>query len=168
MEPEDHVAALLGDLGLGDDPEMSDTPRRLVEWLSTFRPSAPPPVSECASESSHPIAMGGIPFHSLCAHHLLPFFGTAAIAYRPRGRICGLGSLSRTVRHFARQPQIQERLGEQIAAHLFDALQPASLVVRLEARQLCVELTQGIAPTVVTTVELGTPDPILHERVEPR
>jgi len=167
MQPEHHVAALLAELGLDDDPEMAESPRRVVEWLRTFVPAEPPDVSRCATTSHNPVVMRDIPFHSVCAHHLLPFFGTATVAYRPDGAICGLGSLSRTVRHFARRPQVQERLGEQVADHLFAALAPRSLIVRLEARQLCVELTQGIQPTVVTVVSLGVDDPSLRQEVTP-
>ena len=168
MSPEDHVGALIDQLRFPADPEMSDTPRRVVEWLSTFVPGERPTVSRCASASTHPVVMRDIPFHSLCAHHLLPFFGTATVAYRPAGTICGLGSLSRAVAHFARQPQVQERLGEQIAHHLFEALQPSSLVVRLEARQLCVELTQGIQPTIVSLATLGDDDPVLLSQLDRR
>jgi GTP cyclohydrolase I len=168
-DPRVHAARLIAALNFPDDPEMADTPRRLVEWLSRFTSSGgPPSLSLCATRSTAPVVMRGVPFHSVCAHHLLPFFGTADIAYRPAGQLAGLGSLSRAVTHFAARPQVQERLGEQVAEHLAEALKPQCLVVRLTARQLCVELTQGMQPTVVTEATVGTPDPHLLSLLEPR
>ncbi len=156
MEAEKAVAQLLESLGFEGDPEMAEAPRRVAEWMATFVPDEPlAPMSVCATPSSSPVLMRDIPFHSLCAHHLVPFFGSATLLYVPDGRLAGLGSLSRVVRHFARRPQVQERLGEQIADHLWEALQPKGLVVALTARQLCVELTQGIQPEVRTWAVRG-------------
>lgn len=168
-EAEARASALVEALGFPDDPEMADTPRRLVSWLSAFRGAEGlPAVSVCASEGRAPVVMRGIPFHSVCAHHLLPFFGTVSIAYRPDGRIAGLGSLSRAVAHFAQRPQVQERLGEQVAAFLGEALAPAGLVVRIRARQLCVELTQGVQPDVLTEAVHGVADEGLYRLLEAR
>jgi GTP cyclohydrolase IA len=148
---EQTVATLLAELGFHGDPEMADSPRRVVEWLSAFVPdTTAPQTSVCATSSQAPVCMDAIPFHSLCAHHLVPFFGTASIVYIPRGKLAGLGSLSRAVTHFAKRPQLQERMGEQIADHLYETLQPLGLVVAIEARQLCVELSQHMQPTVRT------------------
>ncbi len=168
LTPADHARALIGALEFADDPEMGDTPRRLVEWLSQFAQPAQegPALSLCATHSQVPVVMRDIPFHSVCAHHLLPFFGTATVAYQPDGTLAGLGALSRTVAHFAARPQVQERLGEQIARHLAEGLRPRGLVVRLTARQLCVEITQGVRPTIVTEAVVGTPGADLYRLME--
>ena len=144
-EPE--AARLLEAIGFPADPEMAETPRRLVEWLVSFRPpSGPPPsVSVCATQSTAPVRMDGIRFYSLCAHHLLPFFGVVSIAYMPDGTLAGLGALSRAVTWFARRPQVQERLGEQLADHLMGAL--------------CVEISQDQQPTVRTWAVRGVVPP---------
>ena len=163
MDPQDAVAELLKSLGFEGDPEMAEAPRRVAQWMASFVPAEPlGPMSVCATESHAPVRMQDIPFHSLCAHHLVPFFGTATLVYVPNGTLAGLGSLSRVVQHFARRPQVQERLGEQIADHLMEALAPRGLVVGLTARQLCVELTQGIQPEVTTWALRGdVPDGLL-------
>ncbi len=165
MDAEQAVAQLLESLGFEGDPEMAEAPRRVAQWMASFVPLEPlAPMSVCATRSTSPVLMQDIPFHSLCAHHLVPFFGSASLVYVPSGRLAGLGSLSRTVQHFARRPQVQERLGEQIADHLMAALQPRGLVVGLTARQLCVELTQGIQPEVKTWAIRGE----VPERLMPR
>lgn len=87
-----------------------------------------------------PVSVTGIPFYSLCAHHFLPFFGEAHIVYMPANRLVGLSKLARAVDHLARRPQVQERLTEQLAALLDDRLQPAGVMVVLEARHLCMEM----------------------------
>jgi GTP cyclohydrolase I len=81
-----------------------------------------------------------IPFHSLCAHHLLPFIGVAHVAYLPGARIVGLSKLARAVEHFARRPQVQERLTGQVADDLVARLAPRGVGVVLEATHLCMSL----------------------------
>ena len=81
-----------------------------------------------------------IPFFSLCEHHLAPFFGTASIAYIPNDKIVGLSKLPRTLDHFARQPQNQERITQQVAQYLMEKLNPQGVAVVIKARHLCVEM----------------------------
>src|ERR671939_2177357 len=78
-----------------------------------------------------------IELYSLCEHHLLPFFGRAHVAYIPAGRIVGLSKLPRVVDVFARRLQVQERLTEQIAQAIQDALEPRGVGVVVEAYHLC-------------------------------
>ena len=81
-----------------------------------------------------------IPFHSLCMHHLLPFYGVAHIGYLPGERILGLSKFARVVELFARDLQVQERLTVQVADWLQEQLAPKGVGVVLEAEHLCMSL----------------------------
>jgi GTP cyclohydrolase I len=154
-DAETHLAAALEALGFSGDPEMANTPRLLAGLLREFLPPGPPPALSTFEASGRDlIVLRDLPYYSLCAHHLLPFFGAATVAYVPSARIAGLGSFPRLLDHFARQPQLQERLGAQLADHLEATLSPVALGVRLSARQLCMEMRGARSPGVVETVVL--------------
>lgn len=145
---------------------MADTPRRFAELLADFVPRPLEPPTICVTTSATPVVVSAIPFHSLCAHHLLPFSGTAAVAYVPSDRLLGLGSIPRLVAALARRPQLQERLGEQIADALTEHARPRSVAVALRARHLCVEMRGAErAAEVLTLSERGLPDPWLRDQV---
>ncbi len=78
-----------------------------------------------------------IEFYSLCEHHLLPFFGTAHVAYIPDGKVIGLSKIPRIVDMFSRRLQLQERLTRQIADALDTSIAPAGIAVYVEASHLC-------------------------------
>lgn len=122
---------LFAGLGAGSEPE-----------LRTF------PNTEGYREM---VAVTDIPFYSLCAHHLLPFFGAAHVAYLPGARIVGLSKLARVVEFYARRPQVQERLTEQIIRLVDDRLAPAGAMVVLRARHLCMEMRGVGKPGLTTT-----------------
>lgn len=101
---------------------------------------------------SEMVVVRGIPFSSLCEHHLLPFFGTAAVAYIPRGRVVGLSKIPRIVEMYARRLQVQERLTQQIADLLMERLDPKGVGVVIEATHLCAVMRGIRKPgTVMTT-----------------
>lgn len=81
-----------------------------------------------------------ITMYSTCEHHLLPFYGVVHIAYIPKERVVGLSKLARTVEVFARRPQVQERLTTQIADALVESLDPAGVMVVIEAEHMCMTM----------------------------
>jgi GTP cyclohydrolase I len=134
-------------LGLDtDDPNLADTPLRVArayrELFAGLEEGAEPELRTFPNEEgySQVVAVAGIPFHSLCAHHFLPFFGTAHVAYVPGQRIVGLSKLARVVEFYARRPQVQERLTEQIIGLLDRRLQPQGAMVVVQARHFCMEM----------------------------
>jgi GTP cyclohydrolase I len=166
-EAEAHLAAALSALGFVGDPELGESPARLADWLSEFTPGAPlSPLSLFDAPGQDLVCLRGLPFYSICAHHLLPFFGEATVAYVPGAKVAGLGSVPRLLRELARRPQLQERLGAQLAEALLREAGAVAVGVRLEARQMCMELrgaeSQGL---VLTTALRGAPDPAVARAV---
>jgi GTP cyclohydrolase I len=99
-----------------------------------------------------------IPVRSVCEHHLLPFTGIAHVGYLPGQRILGLSKLARIVEHFARAPQVQERLTKQVADWLYAHLRPRGVGVVIEAEHTCMTLrgVQASGSRTVTSTLLGT------------
>jgi GTP cyclohydrolase IA len=97
------------------------------------------------------IVQTGIPFYSLCEHHLVPFFGTATIAYIPDKKIVGLSKLARVLTHFSHNLQNQERITKQVADFIDDKLHPSGVGVTLIARHLCMEMRGVQMPGTRTT-----------------
>jgi GTP cyclohydrolase I len=100
-----------------------------------------------------------IDFFSMCEHHMLPFYGRAHVAYIPNGKIVGLSKIPRIVDVFARRLQVQERLTQQIAETLQEALNPSGVGVVIEARHMCmmmrgVEKQNSVATTSAMIGEL--------------
>jgi GTP cyclohydrolase I len=147
------VADLLLALGqdLHDD-DLRDTPRRVATALAELLTPRTFSMTTFANEEQYDelVVVRDVAFHSLCAHHLLPFIGVAHVAYMPGAEIVGLSKLARLVEHFARRPQVQERLTQQVADALVEALAPRGVGVALEATHLCMSL-RGVGATAART-----------------
>jgi GTP cyclohydrolase IA len=104
------------------------------------------------------VLLRDIPFYSICEHHLMPFIGSAHVAYLPRGRVLGVSKLARIVDCFARRLQTQERLTGQIADFIMNSLKPQGVAVVLEASHSCMTI-RGIkkpGSVMVTSALRGT------------
>lgn len=103
------------------------------------------------------VAVRAIPFYSLCEHHLLPFHGTAGVAYVPAGRIVGLSKLARLVDAFSRRLQVQERLTDQIADALVTHLAPKGVAVVVSGVHMCMTMrgAQAHGSATVTSALRG-------------
>jgi GTP cyclohydrolase I len=153
-----HVRAMLIELGLDlDDPNLRDTDQRVArmywEMFAGLRAGSRPAVTTFPNEEGYRamVIEKEIPFYSLCAHHLVPFYGHAHMAYIPNDRILGLSKFARILEFYAKRPQLQERLTEQVAGFLESELRPQGAMVVIEARHLCVEM-RGVRKAGAVTV----------------
>lgn len=142
------VAELLA--AIGEDPTrpgVQRTPRRVAEaYAEYFAGMGVDPVAVLREgvdaagdgERGDLVLLRGLEFRSMCEHHLLPFRGVAHVGYLPAGKVVGLGRLGTVVEILAARPQLQERLGEQIASAVEEGLAPRGVIVVLEAQHDCV------------------------------
>lgn len=137
-----------------DSEHYIGTPKRFVQMLEDM--TTPKPFEFTTFESHHDemIIVSPIPFYSLCAHHLVPFFGDAHVAYLPQGRIAGLSKLARTVRSFSRGLWTQEDLTWAITEHLEENLDPLGVGVVMKAEHLCMTMRGVESPGSRTTTSI--------------
>ena len=148
-------------LAIGEDPDrdgLRATPDRVARAYAEqfsglyFDPDV---VLETTFDEHHAelILVRDIDLYSTCEHHLVPFFGKAHVGYipGPSGRVTGLSKLARLVDGYARRPQVQERLTTQIAEALVAKLEPAGVIVVLQAEHLCMAMRGVRKPGAVTT-----------------
>lgn len=166
------VAALVRELieAIGEDPHrpgLVGTPERVAtswaEFFSGVDQDPAEPLAHTISVASGPapetepsgaVMLRDVLFRSTCEHHLLPFQGRAHIAYLPGSQVVGLGALPKVVDILAARPQVQERLGEQIADTIANALDARGVVVILDAAHQCVTARGGKQP-IATTVTVA-------------
>ena len=141
------VDQLLGELGENPQrPGLVDTPERVARSLrhltEGYLMDVRAEVGDALFEQDYDemVLVRDIPFYSLCEHHMLPFMGSAHVAYVPRGKVLGLSKIPRLVDVFAHRLQLQERMTREIAEALVDVTQPKGVGVVLEARHLCMEM----------------------------
>ncbi len=161
---------------IGENPNregLKDTPKRVAEmYTELFMGLDMSPKEELTVgfEEGHRemVILRDIPFHSMCEHHLLPFYGVVHVGYLPNasGRVVGASKLARVVEIFAKRPQIQERMTTQIADAIVDGLQPDGVGVIVQAEHLCM-IMRGIkkpGSTIITSALRGA----FRHRKEPR
>ncbi len=144
-------------LGLDlDDPNLAETPARVARsyrfLFSGLEAGAEPELRTFPNAEGYDgiVSVTGIRFQSLCAHHFLPFFGVAHVGYLPKERLVGLSKLARAVDLFARRPQVQERLTEEVASFLDSRLQAEGVMIVVKARHFCMEM-RGVRKTGART-----------------
>ena len=152
-------------LAVGEDTGregLKGTPDRVArmwsELLAGMQEDPEEHVSSVFTENYDEIVLlRDIPFYSICEHHLMPFIGSAHVAYLPSGKVLGVSKLARIVDCFARRLQCQERLTYQIADFIMNSLNPQGVAVVLEASHSCVTI-RGIkkpGSTMVTSALRG-------------
>ncbi|HOV23669.1 MAG TPA: GTP cyclohydrolase I FolE [Candidatus Marinimicrobia bacterium] len=173
MQTEEIIRNLL--INIGEDPnrpELLKTPARVAKFWQHVSQGYKVDVLEMLKESlvyedyNQMIIVKDLDFFSLCEHHLVPFFGKAHVAYIPNGKIIGFSKIPRVVTAFSQRLQIQERLTQQIADTLNEALEPKGVGVIIEARHLCMQM-RGVEKqnsNITTSVMLGE----LHDEPQAR
>ena len=140
-----HYGEFLNALGFDykSDPQTAETPKRVAKaWLKDLiigSVSDAPKVTIFPNEEKYDgvVIQTGIPVISLCAHHNLPFIGYASVAYVPKDNVVGLSKLNRIVDWFARRPQMQESLTQQIHKFLSEKLECDSVAVSIASKHMC-------------------------------
>lgn len=153
-EPSDIIAELIKIIDENPDREgLRSTPARYQRFVKEFFEQRPFNVTVFTNKENYDemVIQTNIAFYSLCEHHLLPFFGYGAVAYIPNKKIVGLSKLARTLDHFSRRLQTQERITTQVAEFLEDKLEPKGIGVVLTARHLCMEMRGAKKPGTQTT-----------------
>lgn len=164
-----HVRAILEEFDLDlEDANLKSTDVRVAkmyaEMFHGMREGNEPRVTTFPNDECYSgmVMEAQIPFYSMCSHHLVPFYGHAHMAYVPNDRIVGLSKLPRILEFYAKRPQLQERLTEQVVTYLEKELMPQGAMVVIEARHLCVEMRGVKKPGAVTVTSAIRG--IFHER----
>jgi len=158
-------------LAIGEDPNrpgLERTPQRVAEAYADFFGGLDvDPLSHLADTvplgsteqgvpaTSDAVVLRDLAFRSVCEHHLLPFVGTAHVAYLPGDRVVGLGRIPAVIDTLAARPQLQERLAEEIADTLQAGLDPKGVLVILDAQHRCVT-TRGSRQERSSTVTIAS------------
>jgi GTP cyclohydrolase I len=158
---EDAARQFLVALGVELDSEsLRGTPGRMARAYAELFTPRPFNLTTFPNDEGYDelVLARAIPVRSVCEHHLLPFTGIAHVGYLPGQRILGLSKLARIVEHFARAPQVQERLTKQVADWLYAHLRPRGVGVVIEAEHTCMTLrgVQAAGSRTVTSSLLGT------------
>lgn len=134
---------------LGEDPQregLLKTPLRVAKAMQDLtRGYSTDPIAILNSAKfqepyDQMVIVKDINFHSLCEHHMLPFYGKAHVAYIPNGYITGLSKIARVVDAFSHRLQVQERMTLQIKDCIQEALKPLGVMVVVEARHMCMQM----------------------------
>jgi GTP cyclohydrolase I len=155
----EHFHAIMETLGLDmTDDSLAGTPRRVAkmyvkEIFDGLNPKNRPVVKlfENRYGYSQMLVEKDITVHSMCEHHFVPIIGVAHVGYFSTGKVVGLSKINRIVRHYAHRPQVQERMTEQIADALSEALETPHVAVVVDAKHYCV-IMRGVEDMSSSTV----------------
>ena len=151
---------------IGEDPEREGllrTPERVArmydELTAGYHTDPVKLINDAVFDVDYDemVIVKDIDFHSLCEHHMLPFFGRAHVAYVPDGKVIGLSKIPRIVEMFARRLQVQERMTKQIAEFIQEVLHPTGVAVVAEGAHMC-SMMRGVKKpnaTMTTSTMLG-------------
>eukprot|EP01136_Pigoraptor_vietnamica_P003417 Opistho-1_new@32648 len=156
---EYHFKQIMETLGLDlTDDSLKGTPKRVAkmyvkEIFSGLDPKNMPSVAlfENKYQYNEMLVEKNISFYSNCEHHFVPIFGKAHVAYIANGQVIGLSKLNRIVQHFAKRPQVQERLTMQIAKEIQKLLGTEDVAIMIDAKHLCVA-SRGVKDDTSSTV----------------
>lgn len=160
---QERIAAAVREIlfAIGEDPDrdgLLDTPNRVARMYAEICAGLHQEPSEhlvTMFEADHDemVMVRDIPMYSLCEHHLIPFIGTAHVAYIPNrsGNVIGLSKVARLIDGYAKRPQVQERLTRQVADALEEHLKPRGVLVVMEAEHLCMSM-RGVRKAGSSTV----------------
>ena len=135
-----------------NDSSLVDTPGRVVRMyreLLSYEDFEPTSFDNDGQYDSL-VVVTDVPFYSLCEHHVIPFYGTATVAYLPNGKVIGLSKLARFVEKHARRLQVQERMTRGIAQDVQDVTHAKAVGVIVEARHMCAEMRGVRKPGMLT------------------
>lgn len=157
-ELEYHFQCILELLGYDEsNPHTEHTPRRAARaWLELTQGEGFDFTTFRNTDIDQMIVVQDIPFFSLCAHHMLPFYGVGHIAYIPEDRLLGLSKLARSIDHFARGLNVQEELTKDIMDFIVENLDPKGAAVILQAQHLCMAMRGVERPGHLTTTSALT------------
>lgn len=131
-----------------------DTPNRVakmyLEIASGLLTDPPAMTTFSRGNCDQMITVLDMDYHSLCEHHLVPFYGKVHIGYLPQDRISGLSKFGRVIDWYARRPQIQEQFTAQIADHIMKELDPHGVIVVVEGTHMCMSMRGVRKPNHVT------------------
>lgn len=162
-EKKEKIAFLFSEimdvLGLDlNDDSLSGTPMRVAkmyidEIFSGLNPANKPKIAlfDNKYQYNQMLVEKNISFYSNCEHHFVPIIGKAHIAYISSGKVIGLSKLNRIVQYYAKRPQVQERLTNQIAKELEEALDTKDVAVIIDAKHLCVS-SRGVQDDTSSTI----------------
>lgn len=151
---------------VGEDPSregLLKTPERVAKSLQELTTGYAEDIDSLINRAiftesyNEMVVVKDIRFYSMCEHHMLPFFGTASVAYIPDGKIIGLSKIPKIVNVYARRLQVQERMTQQIAELLMSKLSPLGVGVVIQARHLCMEMrgAKSVDSPTVTSSMMG-------------
>lgn len=162
--------------GIGEDVSregLADTPDRVARMYTEIFAGMETDAKESLTrvfsvENNEMVMEKDIVFHSMCEHHMMPFYGKAHIAYIPNGKVVGLSKLARTVEVYAGRLQIQEKMTGQIADDIMKYLAPQGVMVMLEAEHMCMTM-RGVKKPGSKTVSIAVrgvfeENPVLQDR----